>query len=554
VTAAFTTQALEITGETMWRPDEVDRALDFIERHGMTALVFHDSDILNRVTFPKRYFEPFSSWGAAPPRRGENVIYNSRAYLQSVTERCARRGIEFFLEVKELAFPDEILELTPDLVSDGRVCPTHPVWREFIDARYREVCADFPHVTGFIISVGSPEGRASLTARRCRCDRCTTTVDADWHRSIVAAVHGAVAPSGKRLVVREFSYTPQDQQAVIDALAQLPDDIEFCVKPYARDYYLPWPDNTALGALPGRRKWLEYDVHGQYFGWGILPCPVVADQHARFTSAASNGVTNTLLRTDWERINGLWCLDSFSEVNLATAVRLGREPATPPSIALADALKATGIADPALPAPEVASLAEDLLEIYPVVLGALYTQGYVYNVSSMIPSGIRHGWWHMAEQNDLSAWDPDSAGLLDVGKPEVVTRVLAEKDEALARFEKLYPRLRAWQASGSLRLPDPCHVGDVLAWSKNYLECFVYSGKVIVLVAALQQRGSLSLEEEGILRRDIESLDELTVRLRESLSRAAHRHQVRLLLDVERLERIVGEARAELTATAEAPA
>ena len=540
-------RGLEISGDSMWSPAKVDVALAFMEQHGMNTLVFHDSDMLNKITFPEAYFKPFSSWGASPPRRGENVIYNCRAYLRSVLAKCARRGVDFFLELKEIGFPDEVLELWPEVVIDGVICPTHPKWSDFISTRYRETCEAFPQVSGFIVSVGSPEGRASLTSHRCRCERCARTEDAEWHRWIVGSISEAVRPYGKRLVIREFSYTPHDQKAVIDALTALPDGIEFCIKPYARDYYLPWPDNTALDSLTERPRWLEYDVHGQYFGWGVLPCAVIDDERLRLVAARRKGVGNVLLRTDWERINALWALDSFGKVNLATAVALHREPDADPRRVLARALKDTNVAGPELAEAEAEKLGDVFRRVYEVVLGALYTAGYVYNVSSMVPNGIRHGWWHMAEQNDLAAWDPAARGRLDVSDPRVVESLLHEKAEASGRIDAVVAELRDWERSGSLRLPDPAGVGDVIAWSERYLKTFVHTGIVVVLAAAVQAReggvlpGGLTPAERAALERSREWLADMVASADGAADRTVHGHQADLLIGIDHVRRMLRE-------------
>jgi hypothetical protein len=542
------TQALEISGDSMWDPQSIDAALSFMGTHDMDALVFHDSDMLNKITFPTAFFQPFSSWGAAPPRRGENVIYNCRAYVKRISELCARSGFEFLLELKEIGFPDEVLELHPELLNGGVVCPSNPFWGEFIKTRYDEVCRDFPELNGFIVSVGSPEGRASLTSRRCRCDRCTELSDVAWHRWIVSSIHEAVSPYGKRLVIREFSYTPRDQRAVIEALSTLPVEIEFCIKPYARDYYLPWPDNGALSELTDRPRWLEYDVHGQYFGWGLIPCPVTEDQVRRFTVARDHGVEHAVFRTDWERINSLWAMDSFSRVNLVTAARLQRDPQLPQLAVLADALTDCEVVDRSVPPTEVLELARALDACYQVVLKSLYVGGYVYNVSSMIPNGVRHGWWHMAEQNDLAAWDPSAAGRLDVKDPEVVATLLAEKDAALSGVDEVVQGLRAWRESGSLRLPDPAQLGDVISWTRSYLQAFALSAKVVILSVAAQQRGSLTTGEAGVLESDLDQLERLSRALASAAERSSHRHQADLLLNVTHLRRILSDAQVELSA------
>ncbi len=553
MSTAFAMRALEINAETMWRPDEVDRALRFAADHGMNMLVFHDGDIMNRLVFPRRYFPPFSPWGAAPPRRGENAIYNARAYLRNLTRKCRNQGIQFLLEVKELAFPDEVLELHPELVKNGTVCPTEPFWAEFIETRYREMCEDFVDLAGFIVSVGSPEGRATLASKRCECEGCRNAVPADWHRTVVSAIDRAVRPFGRRLVIREFSYSKAAQDAVIESLSDLPEDIDYCVKPYARDYYMPWPDNPALPALTDRRKWVEYDVHGQYYGWGILPCAVADDIKYRFDRARANGASGILLRTDWERVNGLWAVNTFSRVNLAVAAYLGLHPDADAREALTESLRTTGLVDQALDAEQTADVAAMLSEVLPIVNGTMYTGRFVYNNSSTIPNGVEHAWWHMAVQNDLAEWDPSAEGVLDLSRIENVEALLAEKDAALAAWTDLLPRLRERIANGSLRLPDPGRVGDVAAWADQYLTAFAVSGIVVILAKALEA-GRREPELPNRLEREIDALERMARSALEREELALYSHHIELLMGGERMLRIAEDARRILRAAQEGEA
>ncbi|MQA79751.1 MAG: hypothetical protein GEV10_14935 [Streptosporangiales bacterium] len=539
----YETRALEIHSDLMWREEEIRHALDLIERYEMNALILHEPDLLNRMTYPRRYFTPNSAWGAAPPRRGENLILNTTAYMRNVMAQCRRRGIDFFLNLKELAFPDEFMEIAPDVIVDGKVCPTHPAWAELIDARYTDLCEDYPDLAGVIVSVGSPEGRATLSSRKCGCERCAGTDAAEWYRWITEGLSRPLAKAGKRLVVREFSYLPADQDAVVAGLADLPADIEFAVKPYARDYYPTYPDNPALAALPERRRWLEYDVNGQYFGWGVFPCPVVDDLRHRLTRGLEVGATAVLLRTDWERINDLTALHNVNGLNLAAGALLARHPETSPVDALARALEQTNIVDPSVD-PEVRlQVATTLLGLWPVVEKTLYIQGFVYNDSSRIPNGVDHAWWVFAENHNLDDWDPGAAARIDVSDPDVTAAMLTEKDRGRADLLRLVAEIRDWITLGVLRIPDVYRLGDVAGFMATYIEEFVASGKITILVRAAQRRdGGITGQERESLAAETTVLRDVMARTERQRTVGAHTHHVGQLLDTARMERMIADA------------
>jgi len=540
----FETLTLELTGDAMWNPVKVDQALVAVEQNRLDGIVFHEADILTKIVFPSNYDPATSDWHGTR-RRGVWAIVNNRAYLQDVARRCAARGVMFLLETKELGYPDEFLEDVPDLVVDGVVCPTHPAWEGLLERRYAEVCRLLPELTGFVVSVGTLEGRASLTTRRCQCERCAATDDIAWHRGVVSAIHRVTERFGRTLVVREFSYNPQDQEAVVAGLSRLPASVEYMVKPYARDYYLPWPDNPALGSVPGRRKWLEYDCHGQYFGWGIFPLSVLPDQLARFRSAAEAGCSVLQLRVDWERINGLWAFDTFGKVNVATAALAARSPQTPPEQLLAAALRSTGVVVSSTTDETVVELARHWLDLYPLALRVLYVTGNVYNTSSMIPNGVAQGWSYMSMLHAMRGWHGPSIGSLDVADPEVVQGILAEKAGVASAYEAWHRRMYDWQASGVLRLPDPARLGDVLEWSRLYVDAFVRSAEVVVLVKAAEAR-SLTEDERAALQRAAEALDLVRATLEARGARLGHTHHARLLVDPAHLHSMVISAHTAL--------
>lgn len=398
---ALDTVALELHGDAMWSHESVGEALDLVEELDMNALVFHSGDLLNCLVFPRAYFTPFSEWGAAPPRRGENAIYNARAYIAHVIARAKARNVSFYLELKEIGVCDEFIEMFPALTINGVLCPTHPKWLEFIHARYEELCVDFPEIAGVIVSVGSPEGRVTLASRRCQCERCKATKPERWYGDIIDSIYEVLERHGKRLVIREFSYNRSDQQALIRGINALPSGVEVCIKPYARDFYPTYPDNGALALLHARSKWLEYDVNGQYYGWGVFPCPMASDLITRLQVARSAGVTNLSMRVDWERVNDLSALRTFNRVNLVTGALLatGLHSKASARDVLVHAARLAGVISSSVSDDEAGEISDGLLRLWPVVEKSLYIRGFVFNHSSMLPNGVVHAWWNMASQH-----------------------------------------------------------------------------------------------------------------------------------------------------------
>src|SRR5690348_14810652 len=132
---ALSFRGLEMHGRRMWERARIVEALSFIRDHGMTALVLHESDLVHQIVFPRVYFDPYAQWKSAPTRRGENAIQNNRVYFDHVLNLAKTYGVDVWIEVKELAFPDEVLEAHPELIKQGQVCPSEPFWHDFIVAK-----------------------------------------------------------------------------------------------------------------------------------------------------------------------------------------------------------------------------------------------------------------------------------------------------------------------------------------------------------------------------------------------------------------------------------
>src|SRR3546814_20833497 len=47
----------------------------------MTALVLHETDGLQKILYPRVYFDPYAKWKSAPARRGENAILQAVDFI-----------------------------------------------------------------------------------------------------------------------------------------------------------------------------------------------------------------------------------------------------------------------------------------------------------------------------------------------------------------------------------------------------------------------------------------------------------------------------------------
>jgi hypothetical protein len=534
-TMGFTFRGFEMHGWRMWQRARIEQALAFIRAHGMTALVLHEPDIMHQLVFPRAFFDPYAQWKGAPTRRGENAIHNNRAYFEHVMYLAANQGTELWLEVKELAFPDEVLQARPELVKAGVVCPSEPFWRDFIAAKTDELLADFPLLSGIILSPGSPEGRASRAQNKCGCAVCAATSVVDWYDGIIRAMHAPLAARGKRLAVRDFAYKPVDHEPLIAAVGRQPADVIFCIKTTPHDFYPTFPDNPAFGRLSDRPQWVEYDVQGQFYGWGVFPCAMFDDIRRRLAHAAGKGASGGLFRSEWERINDLSAADGANAVNMVAAAMLALGPASDAAIAAAW-LSERGWDEGA--APWLAGVAA---RTWPILRDALYIDDFLFSDASMFPRSIGRAWWTMESKHALVPWSPGHAGRLELDAARI-DELMAQKRSALDGARALVEFLGRPQEGVPAEL--------LALWRQStellprYAEGMLLCAEVC-LRARWQDRAPEQADRAAFAAA-VERLAQFGEALRPLASAARHPHQVVMLLDAHRVEDIVAEARRML--------
>ncbi|WP_137176377.1 hypothetical protein [Roseomonas sp. AR75] len=523
--SALPFRGLELHGQGIWRRDRVTRALDFMQAHGLNALVLHESDLVHHVVYPRRYFDPHALWRDVPSRRGENAIFNNRAYLHSLLAMAGAAGVETWVNVKEIGFSDEVLALWPELFKGGAICPSEPFWSDYIAAKTDELLGDFPALAGIIVSFGSQESRASRVQHRCRCDLCAAQTLEDWYGGIIAAMHGPVARRGKRLAVRDFAYKPEDHAPLIAAMRKAPGDVVFSIKAMPHDFYITFPDNPALGALREREQWVEYDCLGQFFGWGIMPCLVLDDLAARLPRWRAKGAGGAILRIEWERINDLDALDNLAALNLmAGAALIGGDASLEAEELCRRWLRAEGHVESG-----AAWLADVLRATLPVVRGTVYTDGFVTADNSMLPRSVARAWWGAEVRDSLACWVPERVEDLRLDRSRLA-ELLAEKDRALAATRLLAARVEEGAPGLDVRLH--AAIRAAFRYFEPWVEGHCLAARVCLLARFVAQQGEAAgAEGRAELRQAVHALEACAARLAPLSDDPTVPHQVVMLLD-----------------------
>jgi PAS domain-containing protein len=551
----FRVRALEIHSSYVWDFDWITKALEFVHTHGMTALVLHRNDIVDRVTSPistssgdhprhrniftQYQYEYRAIYEHAPVDR--SGTYNRRDYLKRIVDLARRWDIDVFLENKELHFADVVLRLNPQLRKDGVVCPNEPFWWTFIHDKYANLLADIPGIAGIITAPATRESRLSIAESCCQCELCRNSTPQHWFKSLIEAMHGPIRSHGKLLAIRDFVLDQHSQTQFVDVLTALPGDIVVSFKNTPHDYYPTFPDNPRLGLVGQRRQWIEYDVMGQYFGWGVAPSAMVDDLRRRLSHGLDRGVEGVVLRTDWESLDAHGCFHTPNLVNLYAGAMLAADVQTPGRAIYQAWLLGEGkIEEHASPAQidQCVMWAQAIFEdSWSAIRGALYCNGCVFSDSSTFPLSADHAWWLAEEKNSLQDWDPSKRNAMELSESNVL-RMLAEKDAAVECVERMQRALEhkplAFSASAYQDLVVRL---DIL---HRYIRAFRAFGHAIILTRFLVEGKSSDhpffRDAHALLADAMRALVGLVRELREFHRSTDHRYVVYLLLSWERLE------------------
>jgi hypothetical protein len=452
----FSQRILEMHSVHAWDFRLVQRAMDFAKTYGMNAICFHRNDFVDKLIYPSKYVGATRSGGYG--RVSEiykevfrnvykndplfrDVPYRNGVYFRKVLIEAERRGLQVYLETKEINFPDYLTRLHPQLCKNGALCPSEPFLTEFIEFKYAELFKLYPGIAGIFTSVATSESKTSFAVNHCSCDLCRNKKDSEWYRDVIMALYRPISAAGARLIIRDFVFDAKTHRGISAAMDALPLDIAYCMKNTPHDYYPTFPDNPRIGKVPGHDQVLEYDVFGQYFGLGVGIAVMLDDIRRRLRHAKDNGVSGVLVRTCWEGITGATVFDSPNLLSLYAIAAMSDNLA-----ADEDDIYGHWLADQRYFAPgidagkrkaTIAQVKAVFSGTWDVLRRTAYMNECVFNDSSHFPAGLDHAFWLAEVKNSLKDWDPTKALALSTHEPDNIRKILREKDEALALVTKL---------------------------------------------------------------------------------------------------------------------
>lgn len=452
----YTFRAMEIHDFTqIWNLDEIRRRLDFMVRNHMNAMVFHEPGIEDKIVFPakflggtgnpKSYYDAFLEVDHPILNHAlrENLNLNRRDYINHVIREAKEAGVDIYFENKELWFSDFVLKYKKELMqADGTICPSDPFWyEEFLPYKYKELFLALPDLAGIICSIGTGEARLAISNTfACGCERCKNLDPVEWYKNMIMAMYQPFRDAGKKLIIRDFIYTKAEQERFQKAFTDMPEEIVLSLKNTPHDFYPTFPDNPLMGHVGSHPQITEYDVNGQFFGWGVQPSAMLSDIRRRLRYGKEHRVTGFLARTDWEGVQDWTCFDNLNMVNLyAIAAYAENEEVSEEEIYLRWLQGEHLLSDRLSPGELkrcVLTMKEIMDATWPIVEKTNFVNGCLFSNDSCMHLTPEQFTFIGGTHHSLSEWDPDKKNALEMS-PENIGRIIADKEEAYVQCEKL---------------------------------------------------------------------------------------------------------------------
>lgn len=548
----FDVRALEIHSLYAWDFEYIVKTLDFMQAHNFNTLVLHRNDFIDLIIYPGKYFgckkehynsiferykEIFRSLYKYTPTRRSSP-YQRRAFFKRVLEMARRRGIDVYIENKELYFPDIILEFYPHLIKDGKICANDPFWFEFTRVKYKEFFEEFPEVAGVITAPATGESRISIKSNRCTCDLCKNTKKEDWFKSLLMAMYEEIDKAGKTLVVRDFVFDPEAHTEIASVMENLPSNVIISLKNTPHDYFPTFPNNERIGNVGNHKEWIEYDSMGQYFGWGVGIASEIDEFNNRMKFALDRGASGFIVRTDWESLDGHVVFRTPNYINLYAASILGNNINTEKEEVYRKFLLENNYLSSNSNIDEVIKWYDSIFsKTLPIMCKTVYVCGCVFSDSSLMPISYEHAMWLAEEKNSLKDWDKSKA---DVFTPDYAhwLEIIKEKEEAVKEIEGIINVLK--QTNPGLTDTYYNELVDRFGIMKNYVQLFCLVTHIIMDTHVLLKNNSLSANDSEQLIADYKDshikLEQLKDLFKEFFKQTDYRpHTIYTLLDPDRI-------------------
>ena len=350
--------------------------------------------------------------------------YNAFAYTGRLCEKCHARGLKAYFWTHEIC--DFFQEFTTGAqygfyrqLIGGRINlrANSPFWAALRE-KYEVFFRRLPGVDGVVLTLNEshvPVFREGV-------------VDSDLAPHELVArlateVKRACDEHRRELILRNFCYTPDEQERMRRGIAAIPGRPTLMMKCQPFDWHIHLPDDPMIAAYAAEYPVLvEYDLGHEFNGVGLIPFPDTAYLATRLAHARSCGAAGAAARLDRFRTHAEGTLN-WSSVH--TFARMALDPSLQPAAALRDY---TRVDYPGTLSEQVAAFAKDL---FAISASLFYLRRYWFCSHSNPPDFPKT--FRRENHRGPLAWSPDDpraqddADAMQTPRPAHIDALIAEQ-------------------------------------------------------------------------------------------------------------------------------
>lgn len=217
-------------------------------------------------------------------------------YEEPERNRDIRELIDLMHEhgIKAYVWTHELDDVPERFTEGGKVAAHGEEFWRWMGSRYEKLLELLPEVDGVVVT---------LTETRVPIDDDNLVISpldpSERFVRMAKEIYNVMHPRGKDVILRTFTWIPEDYDWMLDAFREIPEEIIIMSKVNWGDWYQNFPSNPFIGKVAPHRQIVEYDLAGQYHGDLYVPwvCAEFLQQEIRY--ARSQNAAGIIGRVDW---------------------------------------------------------------------------------------------------------------------------------------------------------------------------------------------------------------------------------------------------------------
>lgn len=347
--------------------------------------------------------------------------------LNQLTAAAHSQKLQAWIWVREFE------KAPPEFMAGGRVQMDRPGFWDWVAGRYEKLFTAYPAFDGLMLTfeespypIFDPKKVDSPLAMPDRFAKLIDTIGDVCRRH------------GKAFIVRSFFYEPEQMEWFKAGYSKTKPDIMVQTKCEPHDWDPYYPNDSLIGAFPARKQIIEFDGSSEFTGKNRIPYaqPEYFERRWRY-DLSKPGVVGYNIRVDH---GGYDALHTPNEINIYAMARFTEDA----HVTAADIWKewtAKHYGEAAAPEVERA-----LRPTFDIVNESFFALEFWITNHSRLPS-LSYADEHLHSRT-MAKWYPDQPKYkeleqaLESPSPQLLERILAQKDDAVALAEQALQHLR----------------------------------------------------------------------------------------------------------------